>query len=58
MLFKDLVSLPYVALLALLTVLILKEAVVELWRGIKHYRFVEIAHHLSINLYGIFRINL
>ena len=53
MLFKDLVSLSNIALLTLFTVLILKIAIVELWQAVKDQRFVEVVHHLVINIGGI-----
>ena len=53
MLFKDLVSLPDIALLTLFTVLILKIAIVEFWQAVKDQRFVEVVHNLVINIGGI-----
>ena len=54
MLFKDLVGLSDVALLALFAVFILQIAIVELRQAVENKRFVEVAHHLSIDLGGIF----
>ena len=53
MLFKDLVGLPNVPLLALFAVFILEVAIVELRQAIENKRFVEVAHHLGIDLDGV-----
>ena len=53
MLFKYLVSLSNITLLALFTVLILKIAIVELWQAVKDQRFVEVVHNLGINIGSI-----
>ena len=53
MLFKDLVGLSDIALLALFAVFILKIALVELRQAVENKRFVEVAHHLGIDLGGV-----
>ena len=53
MLFKDPICLSDVTSLSLLTIFILKEAIVELWQAVKDQSFVEVAQYLCIDFSGI-----